>query len=329
MPGASLTLLDVNLPRGRAKVMKVKIAYLVFAYRNPQLLKRAIGALSGEDCKFFIHIDQKSNMKDFSQIEGGNVFFSEKRIPVYWGEFSGVQAILLLLQQALERSQAYDYFVLLSGSEYPLRSGKYIHTFLEEHRGVEFMSIVKMPNEAAGKPISRINTLRIQSDKPVRRFAVRAMAKLGLAQRDYRKYLGSLEPYSGNTWWALTRDACQYLLEFVERNRHVEEYFQTVFAPEEVFFHTILGNSAFRSRTRRNLVYEDWSARGGHPAMIDDHHIALFESQQKVSLNDVYGSGEALFGRKFADDQLALLQRVDEMILRKEQATLQTKGPGR
>jgi hypothetical protein len=296
----------------------MKVAYLVFAYKNPQLLKRAIGKLSSKDCTFFIHIDQKSSMSEFSRIVGENVVFSEKRIPVYWAEFSGVQAILMLLRQAVEWAPDYDYFVLLSGSDYPLRSSKYIHAFLEENRGAEFMNIVKVPNEAAGKPISRINTLRLPSNKPVGRMALRALAKLGLAQRDYRKYLGSLEPYAGNTWWALTRDACQYILGFVERNQHVEKYFQTVFAPEEVFFHTILGNSEFGLRSRRNLVYEDWSARGAHPAMINDQHLALFETQQNVFLNDVYGSGELLFARKFSDDNLSLLQRVDDMIGRKE-----------
>jgi len=296
----------------------MKIAYLVFAYKNPELLKRAIGRLSSQDCAFFIHIDQKSSIEEFSRICGENVFFSEKRIPVYWAEFSGVEAILLLMRQALEGPQDYDYFVLLSGSDYPLRSGKYIHTFLEQNRGLEFINMVKMPNEAAGKPISRINTLRFQSNKPVRRFAARALAKLGLAQRDYRKYLGSLEAYSGNTWWALTREACQYTLEFIQHDPHVGKYFQDAFAPEEMFFHTILGNSALRSRIRRNLVYEDWSAGGARPAMITDQHVALFEAQEKVWLNDVWGSGEALYARKFSDDRLDLLQRIDDMISRKE-----------
>src|ERR1035437_2577740 len=164
----------------------MKIAYLVFAYKNPQLLNRVIEKLSSEDCSFFIHVDEKSDIREFSSIRGENVLFSEKRIRVYWAEFSGVQAILLLLRQALQRSERYDYFVLLSGSEYPIRSARYIHTFMEENRVLEFMNIVKMPNEAAGKPIYRINTLRIQSHKPYRRFAVRVMGKIGLAQRDYR-----------------------------------------------------------------------------------------------------------------------------------------------
>lgn len=296
----------------------MKIAYLVFAYKNPRLLKREIGALSSEDCSFFIHIDKKSDIREFSEIKGENVFLSEQRLPVYWAEFSGVQAILLLIRQALRGPQDYDYFILLSGSEYPIRSAKYIHTFLGERYGLEFINIVKMPNEAAGKPISRINTLRIQSDKPYRRFALRVMAKVGLAQRDYRKYLGGLEPYAGNTWWALTREACQYISDFVTGNHQVEEYFQNVFAPEETFFHTILGNSPFRSRTRRNLVYEDWSAQGAHPAMINGQHVASFESTEKVHIDDVYGSGELLFARKFSDDFLNLLGPIDDMIRRKE-----------
>jgi len=293
----------------------MKIAYLVFAYKNPQLLERAIGRLSSRESAFFIHIDQKSNIKEFSRIRGESIFFTEKRIPVYWGEFSGVQAILLLIRQALE-SPEYDYLILLSGSEYPLRSTNYIHTFLEENQGLEFINMLKMP--APGKPISRINRLRLQSDKPVRRLAVRALARLGSFQRDYRKYLGSLEPYSGLTWWALTRDACRYILEFVERNQPVVEFFQDVFAPEETFFHTILGNSAFRCRIRRSLLYEDWRIPGGHPAMITGQHVAFFEAQEIVCVNDFYGRGELLFARKFSDQTLNLIDRVDEMIRRGE-----------
>jgi len=295
----------------------MRIAYVVMAHKNPQVLKRTIATLSSENCAFFIHIDLKSNINDFSSISGANVFFSDERMPVYWGEFSQVEAMLLLLQQAIERPDNYDYFVLLSGSDYPLRSGRYTETFLEENRGSDFMDLVKMP--APGKPISRIKTLRFQSDKPVRRFAVRALAKLGLAQRNYRKYLGNLEPYSGGTW-ALTRDACHYLLTFIECNPHVTKYFQDTFAPDEAFFHTILGNSKFASRIRRGLFYTDWSARGAHPTMINDRHVAFFESQEKIFLNDMYGSGEVLFARKFSDNRLDLLTRIDKMIARKEKA---------
>ena len=110
----------------------MKIAYLMLVHRNPRLLKRAIGMLSSEDCAFFIHIDRKANIREFSGIDGDNVFFSGQRIPVYWGEFSQVEATMLLIRQALVGYPAYDYFVLLHGSDYPLRSSRYIQRFLEE-----------------------------------------------------------------------------------------------------------------------------------------------------------------------------------------------------
>jgi hypothetical protein len=297
----------------------MKVAYLVLAHKNPLLLKKAIEALSSEDSGFFVHIDRKSDFGPFSQVgSNGNVVFLENRIPVYWGEFSGVEAELLLIRRALEDRQNYDYFILLGGADYPLRSPQYIRNFLQENVGSEFMNLVKVPNEEAGKPISRIKTVVVQSKQPMRRLAVRALAKLGLAQREYKEYLGNLEPYSGSTWWALTRDACQYLLEFVERNPRVSEFFQNVFAPDESFFPTILGSSQFASKTRRNLLFEDWSGQGAHPAMIEEQHVAFLERQARICVSDVYGSGEVLFARKFSDENLELLNRIDDMIARED-----------
>jgi hypothetical protein len=294
----------------------MKIAYLMLFHKDPRLLKRAIETLSSEDCGFFIHIDQKSDIRGFSAISGDNISFCKQRIPVYWSEFSQIEATMLLLRQALGSSANYDYFIFLQGSTYPLRSGAYIQHYLEKNRGWEFMDLVKMP--ARGYPLSKINTLVYPSDMPVRRFAARALAKLGLAQRDYREYLKGLEAYSGHAWWALSRDACQYLTEFVTSHPHVEEYFRKTLVPDESFFHTILGNSPLRPRIRRSFVYADWSTLGSHPAMLNEEHVRFFAAQEKVWVEDEWGSGEILFARKFSDDRLDLPQHIDEMIERKE-----------
>lgn len=295
----------------------MKIAYLMLVHKNPQLLKRAIGRLSSEDCAFFIHVDRKTDIREFSAIVGDDIFFREQRIPVYWGEFSQVEATLGLVRQALACSARYDYFTLSTGSDYPLRSGKYVRTFLEDNRGLEFMSLVKMP--APGFPLSKINKLRYPSDKPVRRFAARALAKLGLAQRDHRKYLGGLAAYAGHGSWTLSRDACQHMVDFARCNPHLEKYFRNAFTSDEMFFHTILGNSPFRSRVRKSLTYIDWPTRGNHPATLGEEHLRFFESQERVWVEDEWGSGEVLFARKFSDDNLDLVDRIDEMIRRKEE----------
>jgi hypothetical protein len=209
----------------------------------------------------------------------------------------------------------------MSGTDFPLRSGRYIQEFLAANysgasKGLEFINVAEVP--APGKPLSRINTLRFSRTQPVRHLAGRAWANLGLPGRDYRNHLGTLEPYSGSQWWALSREACEYILEFIARNRRFTKFFENVFAADEVFFHTILANSSFQSRIRRNLVYEDWSAGGAHPAMIGERHVALFQEHDEVRVHDLYGEGEALFARKFSDANLGLVRQIEEMIERKE-----------
>jgi hypothetical protein len=226
--------------------------------------------------------------------------------------------MLVLIRQALASSHRYDYLVLLSGSHYPLRSGAYIHNFLEINRGTEYMTLVQVPNEQAGKPLSRLTTLRFPSNRPLLRFSFRVLAKLNLATRDYRKHFGDLKPYAGSTWWALTREACQYILDFHERDRRVAGFYLNAFASDEAYFHTILGNSDFLSRMRRNLVYEDWTGQNAHPITLSEKYISFFESRQEVCVEDHHGPGELLFARKFSEENLELLKRIDAMIQAKE-----------
>jgi hypothetical protein len=187
---------------------------------------------------------------------------------------------------------------------------------LERNSGWEFISLVKIPT--TGYPLSKINDLKYPSGKPVRRFVVGVLAKLGLAQRDYRKHLGGLGAYAGHGSWALSRDACKYIVEFARSNSHLENYFRNTSTSDEMFFHTILGNSAFRPRTRRSFVYVDWRTPGHHPRLLTEEHVRLFEAQGKVWVEDEWGAGEMLFARKFSDTALDLVDQVDEMIKRKE-----------
>jgi len=302
----------------------MKIAYLFLVHDNPKLLRKAIAQLFRPDCGFFIHVDAKANIDVFSSLRGDRVRFTDKRVPVFWGEFSQVEGMLVLIRQALAAEQRYDYLVLLSGSHYPLRSGTYIRDFFEANRGTEFMTLVEVPNEEAGKPLSRLTTLRFPASRPFLRFTFRLLAKLNLARRDYRKYFGNLVPYAGLTWWALSREACQYILDFHERNHRLAEYYVNSFASDEAYFHTILGNSIFRSRMRRSLVYEDWRGQNAHPAMIEDRHVTFFESRDEVCVQDLHGPGELLFARKFSDKNLALVERIDAMIRTKDQAVAGT-----
>jgi hypothetical protein len=111
-------------------------------------------------------------------------------------------------------------------------------------------------------------------------------------------------------------------MDFKQKHPEVMEFFKNTFASDEMLIHTIVGNSPFRSRIRRHLVYEDWAAAGPCPPRghlkITSRHVDLFESQGEVSAPDFHGPGEMLFARKFSDDDLPLVERVEEMIRGKD-----------
>jgi len=230
-----------------------------------------------------------------------------------------VEAILALIEQALCASEKYDHCVLLSGSDYPLRSKEYLHSFFDRNSDTQFISIAKVPSAEAGISLSKIDTLSVPSNRPILKFAAKACARLGLARRNHRKHLGTVQPYGGSTWWALTRDACQYILDFVKENPSICRYFKYTYTSDETFFHTILGNSVFAPRIRRSLMYDDWSAGAPHPEMISDKHVAFFEAHENVGLNDAFGPGELLFARKFSDESAKLVARINKMMTLKDQ----------
>lgn len=89
----------------------VKIAYLITSYNNPLHLQRLVNTISSPNSSCFIHIDKKADIKKFIGLEADNVHVSKKRYRVYWGGFSFIRAILLLIQQALDSPINFDRFV--------------------------------------------------------------------------------------------------------------------------------------------------------------------------------------------------------------------------
>ena len=299
----------------------MKIAYLILAYNNPNHLRRLIKGLFSPNSHFYIHVDQKSNMNDFGLVSSKQIEILEERIPVYWGDISAINAILVMMKKALSITDSCDYLFLLSGSDYPLQSTAYIEKYLQNNIGKEFMNLVQIPNDEAGKPLSRFTAYKFTPHTPY--FIIlfyKVLVKLGVIarQRDYKKYLDNLQPYGGSTWWCLSRESCVYILDFLENHPRFVRYFQNTFIPEEMFFHTILGNSIYKDKIQGNLVFTDWSSKGPHPAVLGDHHLNIFNKEPQITINDVYGKREVLFARKFTDASTELVEKIDQMRLEKE-----------
>lgn len=296
-----------DLPIEKESLMK--IAYLILADNNPNHFKRLIRALDSSDSACFVHVDRKSNLDDFLMPEAANLHFCEDRIAIYWEEYSVVEATLRLMCDAINAQEQYDYCVLLSGNDYPLRSVRYIQHFFEMHRGMEFINAYSMTDGDKGKPLSRLTRYVPRSDQIHDPELLKQLNNQSMsANRDYKHALGDLQPYSGSAWWALTREACKYILDFVDKERSIVAFFENTLNPDEMFFQTLLANSRLRDKIRGTLTYADWSAGGKYPAVISDKHLAVFAK-------DTFGK---LFARKFPDDSEKLVAGITEMTAGKD-----------
>lgn len=299
----------------------MKIAYLILAHNTPNHIKRLCKSLSSDSSHFFIHLDKKANEKEFVAIQESNVTFVNDRIPVFWGDFSQVDAILTLLKKAFFNDTKFDRFVLLSGSDFPLRTAAYIESFFHNNRLNEYINLVEMPADEFGKPISRLTTYRLRSaDGKYINGIKKILMYSGVLprKRDYKKYMTNLVPYGGSTWWGLTHEAVGYILNFTNERPDIVNFFKNTVCPDESFFQTILGNSSLKLRIKGNLTYTDWSAGGPSPANISEKHLSIFTSKLPFSTDDVFGCREILFARKFTDDSARLVSTLESQIIEAE-----------
>jgi hypothetical protein len=121
-----------------------KIAYLILAHTDPEHLHRLVKAL---DCHadFYVHIDKKSSIGDFLFLKNiCNVFLTKQRVSVTWAGISMVDAICNLIVAALANKKSYSHFVLISGSDYPIKPAEFIVEFLNNNDKCEFIKYIDM-----------------------------------------------------------------------------------------------------------------------------------------------------------------------------------------
>lgn len=301
----------------------MRIAFLVIAHNNPAHLARLLSALQHDDVDIYIHIDRKSDylyrvLEKFPRVRA-----TTRRYSIFWGQFSMVRATLELMRTALQSEKKYEYLALASGVDFPLCDMSYLLDYLTAHQGAQFMNCERI----SAKPDFRHrfevvnfnvpNTRNILLGKLLRKLMGVCGGYLMRAgyRRDFSKVLGDLEPSQGTQWWALTNDACKYILSFVSENPQFCRFFKNTLIPDESFFHTILGNSHFSNVIVPSLTYVDWSRpEGPCPAVIDGEHVDLFVAHRRHVKGAEKGPSEVLLARKFSDDSASICAQIEAQL---------------
>lgn len=293
----------------------VRIAYLILAHNNPAHLQRLVHRLAAQGATFYVHIDAKSNLNAFSELRA-SVTFCTQRVNCAWGDISLVKATLELMKCAAAAQDDIDYFVLLSGACYPLRSPAYIGDFLTRHRGTEFIEVFSLPNVAYNKPIERLTRYWIRKGSPFGRFRwpLQRFINKHLPLRNYQMALAGGEPVTGSQWWCLSGEAVRHVLDVTEQQPDLYRFCKFVDCPDEFYFQFILWNSRFRASVSHSLTYTHWQPGTTGPELLDARYLTEFEGliiYDSQFNNCPSEKREVLFGRKFDDASGAVLNAID------------------
>ena len=211
-----------------------------------------------------------------------NVHFLERHRCDYGG-FGHVRATLKGMERLIGSGSAFDYAILLTGQDYPIKPNADIEAFFEAHRGRSFLKWFPLPGggwENGG--LDRIEEWHLRA----RGRHVRIRPRLGFR----RRFPTGLRPYGGSPYWCLTAECVVHVAEFVRTHPSYSRFFRTVNVPDEIYFQTIVMNSPLAATVvNDDLRYVEWRdiAVAGGPAIlgVDDLGRAL--------------SSPNLFARKF------------------------------
>jgi hypothetical protein len=292
------------------------VAYLILAHADLAHLRRLVAALPPDSIKL-VHLDKKCAEKLPVQ-DLPNTVAAENAIAVYWADFSIVEATLRLLEAALQLPQV-ERIVLLSGSCYPIKSDRDILVFLAAHADDNFIKMFEIESASSlyHDKLSRAHigesaVARVfRSDMPrVNYLLSRGLSRVAsLRTIDWRGRLAPFKPYYGSQWWAVTRACGEYMLAQARTCAQLQ-YLERCFAPDEMYFHTIVGNSPFV--TERNIIAfagrGNWRLANLH--LISDRSLRYVYSHDDLAA--VLASGKLFVRKVNTERSAALLDALDE-----------------
>jgi hypothetical protein len=283
--------------------MPVRVAYLILAHRAPGQLKRLVDRLRGPDVHIVLHVDANTSGSDWEslshELDSPDISWAP-RVACRWGDFTLVDATLNCISTLSNLDSYFDFVVLLSGQDYPIKPRHFVSEFLESRRGECLMFIYPFPfPHWAHGGYHRLPTWRIPfPGKPRRIFPPQLLGYR------HKKVPFGYHPYGGSQWWCLPGNAVEYIRDFVQARPEFVEYYRGAGIPDEMFFHTILGNSHFNVEMgENNITYMKWNG-GPNPATLTVHDL------------DEMKDSECLFARKFdMDTAPELLDWIDSELL--------------
>ncbi len=271
-------------------------AILITAYKNIEHLEEIIHFFD-KGFNIYIHIDKKSGIeqeKIDSLSKHKNVIYISQQYKINWGGLNHLLAILDLTQHAFADTHN-EYFHLITGHDFPIKSINTFSDFFNKNKLFSYMEYQKLPYaewpEGGMDRLSRYNLYDLIDGRTGKKeILLKRLSKIQKSLGIKRGFSQNFpDQYGGSTYWSLNRDTIEYCLTYLKGNPRYLKRFKYTFCAEEIFFQTILMNSPLKDKIiNNNLRFIVWENRNGNfPANLDT-----------TDYNNIKNS-EALFARKF------------------------------
>ena len=256
----------------------MKIAYIISAYKYPKQLVRLVLKLNTIDTTFLIHFDKRTDDRQYDEAvqaleQQSNVIFLDRH-RCYWGDIGHVNATLKGIKILFEKKIDFDYVVLLTGQDYPIKTNDQIQDFFQKHDGKSFIEFFPLNfGSEHQEPISgalwsaRLERWHIVLLGQLRPILPNRYIPLPIKHR----FPNELKPFVGSSYWCLHKQCIEYIYSFVDRNRKFVDFFKFTSVSDEVFFQTILLNSGLvDSLVNDSLRYIKWTGKdwSGKPSIL-------------------------------------------------------------
>lgn len=280
----------------------MKSAYLIVAHGSFKLLKRLILQLDHPSNDIFIHIDKKVESFNYEEYEQltcySRVVCLRNRVSVIWGHITQPQATLLLLEAAYSTNK-YDYYHLLSGIDFPIKSNQYINDFLERYKGKLFVGFQPWDSTIDFKFGSyHFIPQNIQNRYLIMKWLNRLILKTEKVF-SIKHFKETKQLSKGCNWWSITEDVVKMLIE----NQHeILRRYKYTSCSDEVFVQTFIASNPdllnrvfdFDDEYHSCLRCIDWKRGNPYTFKIDDF--------------DMLKASPALFARKFSEEQMDIIE---------------------
>ncbi|MBU5367918.1 beta-1,6-N-acetylglucosaminyltransferase [Enterococcus avium] len=236
-----------------------RYAILILAHSDFENLERLVSNFDDRFFDIFIHIDKKTDSSELSFIKNStilsnkaNIHFIENNIKVFWGGYSIVKAEIKLLSTALSNDKNYSHYIMISGSDYLIKSSKQLRDFLAANREDDFVKAIDLQNLSSDNKLREYVSYIYKYDYPffvnTSSFLFRSVRKLSnLILNRFRVrsllFKDGFHIYQGSQWWVLTEKSANKILnDYYNNQKAYDKLFSKIFAPDEKFFHSIYYN---------------------------------------------------------------------------------------